>query len=81
MCLRPVVHLIKETNHGIGQKSLANKYLAQEEVFGPVLGVLTFHEEELIALANQRCNLSRPFEASIPRIKEDAMPADLGECL
>jgi (Z)-2-((N-methylformamido)methylene)-5-hydroxybutyrolactone dehydrogenase len=29
-------------------------YLAQEEVFGPVLGVLTFHEEEeLIALANQ----------------------------
>lgn len=28
--------------------------LAQEEVFGPVLGVLTFHdEEELIALANQ----------------------------
>jgi (Z)-2-((N-methylformamido)methylene)-5-hydroxybutyrolactone dehydrogenase len=29
-------------------------YLAQEEVFGPVLGVLKFHEEEeLIALANQ----------------------------
>jgi acyl-CoA reductase-like NAD-dependent aldehyde dehydrogenase len=29
-------------------------YLAQEEVFGPVLGVLTFNEEEeLIALANQ----------------------------
>jgi acyl-CoA reductase-like NAD-dependent aldehyde dehydrogenase len=29
-------------------------YLAQEEIFGPVLGVLTFHEEEeLIALANQ----------------------------
>lgn len=29
-------------------------YLAQEGVFGPVLGVLTFHEEEeLIALANQ----------------------------
>ena len=29
-------------------------YLAQEEVFGPVLGVLTFHEEEeLIPLANQ----------------------------
>jgi acyl-CoA reductase-like NAD-dependent aldehyde dehydrogenase len=28
--------------------------LAQEEIFGPVLGVLTFHdEEELIALANQ----------------------------
>jgi acyl-CoA reductase-like NAD-dependent aldehyde dehydrogenase len=52
MCLRPVVHLIKETNHGIGRKSLANKYLAQEEVFGPVLGVLKFHEEELIALAN-----------------------------
>jgi acyl-CoA reductase-like NAD-dependent aldehyde dehydrogenase len=28
-------------------------YLAQEEIFGPVLGVLTFHEKELIALANQ----------------------------
>ena len=29
-------------------------YLAQEEVFGPVLGVLKFQaEEELIALANQ----------------------------
>jgi len=29
-------------------------YLAQEEVFGPVLGVLTLHEEEeLIDLANQ----------------------------
>lgn len=29
-------------------------YLAQEEVFGPVLGVLKFHEEEeVIALANQ----------------------------
>ena len=33
---------------------LHDMYLAQEEVFGPVLGVLTFHEEEeLIALANQ----------------------------
>ena len=28
-------------------------YLPQVEVFGPVPGVLTFHEEELIALAHQ----------------------------
>jgi aldehyde dehydrogenase (NAD+) len=28
-------------------------FLAQEEVFGPILGVLTFHEEEeVVALAN-----------------------------